>query len=366
MSSLPLFDRLLPAPKFLSMPSVGIDISDTSLKYMGFTPDRNNADQFHLDVWGEITIPDGVLQFGDVLDVEALAEVLRKLKKKIKTNFVRLSLPEEKAYIFETEIKATTPAAEIRGLLEFRLEENVPIAAKDAIFDYQILPSTNDSRSLRVVVTAYAREVIEKYYQATEKVGLIPVSFELEAAAMVRSVLPNKSEGAQLLVDFGRNRTGIGIVYNGALVYTSTIDYGGYQLSQVLRKVLGDKTEEELTAVKNSQGIISGVKDTAVAEALLSTVSVIRDEISRRIQYWHGQDYKKADRRITSIILAGGSANLRGLPEYFTETLFIPTKRANVWQNAFSYDDFVPPIDLQHSYSYATVIGLALKPHIEL
>jgi len=366
MSKLPLFDRLLPAPKFLCMPSIGIDISDASLKYMGLTPDRHESKEFRLDVWGEIAIPEGVLKNGDIIDVEALTKVLRELKRKTKANFVRISLPEEKAYIFETEIKASTPPPEIRGLLEFRLEENVPIAAKDAIFDYEILPSTNDSRSLRVVVTAYAREVIEKYYQATEKAGLTPVSFELEAAAMARAIVPDDSNGSQLLVDFGKSRSGIGIVYNGALVYTSTIDYGGDHLSQALRKVLGEKTESELTEIKNAEGLIAGINNTLVAEALLSIVSVMRDEISRRIQYWHGQDYKKADRRITSIILGGGSANLRGLPEYFSETLFIPTKRADVWQNAFSYEDFVPPIDLRHSFGYATVIGLALKPNIDL
>ena len=87
---------------------------------------------------------------------------------------------------------------------------------------------------------------------------------------------------------------------------------------------------------------------------------MIKDEIAARIQYWHST-HEVRSRRINSIILCGGSVNLKGLPEYMTELLGIRTERANVWQNAFSLDAMIPPIDLRHSYGYATAIGLALK-----
>jgi type IV pilus assembly protein PilM len=263
--------------------------------------------------------------------------------------------------LFETEIKRSTPAKEIRSLLEFRLEENVPIPAREAFFDYDILETETTDKSLRVVVAAYSRETILNYYDACMMAGLTPLSFEVEAQAMVRSVLSSGIPGAHILVDFGKTRTGIGIVLNGVLMYTSTIDFGGNQLSDILRKVMGEISEDEITAIKNTQGLIRGVNDTRCYDALISTVSVIKDELASRISYWHSSDYKPEDRQIRSVILCGGSANLKGLPEYLTETLGVQTTRANVWQNAFSLDAVVPPIDLRHSYGYATAIGLALK-----
>jgi Tfp pilus assembly PilM family ATPase len=64
------------------------------------------------------------------------------------------------------------------------------------------------------------------------------------------------------------------------------------------------------------------------------------------------------------VILCGGSSNLKGFPEYITETLGIPAVRGNVWENVFSLEDTVPPIDRQHSFGYAAAIGLALRKTI--
>ncbi len=361
MSALSRFERIIPPPTYLLMPSTGVDISDTSLKYIRFTTTTKRNGARELEAWGEVDIADGVLKRGEVMDPKQLVDVLKEFKSKTKADYIRVSLPEERAYLFETEIKRSTPAKEIRGLLEFRLEENVPIPAREAFFDYDILESETTDASLRVVVAAYSRETILHYYDACKAAGLTPLSFEVEAQAMVRSVLPTGITGAHMLVDFGKTRTGIGIVYNGVLMYTSTIDFGGNQLSEILRKELGNISEEELTAIKNTQGLIKGVNDTRSYDALISTVSVIKDELAARIQYWHARDYKHADRRISSVILCGGSANLKGLPEYFTEILGISCARANVWQNAFNLDDVIPPIDLRHSFGYATAIGLALK-----
>lgn len=363
MSFFSLLERYVPPPQFLLMPSIGVDISDTSLKYIQFGP-VNPAGIRPLLQWGEVDIPAGVLDRGLVHDGKKLAAVLAEFKAKTNATYVRVSLPEERAYLFETEIKRSTPAKEIRSLLEFRLEENVPIPAREAFFDYDILESETTDKVLRVVVVVYSRETILHYFDACTEAGLVPVSFEIEAQAMVRSVLPEGTRGAHMLVDFGKTRTGIGIVQDGALMYTSTVDFGGNQLSEVLRKELGQVSEAELTVIKNTQGLIKGVHDTRSYDALISTVSVIKDELASRIQYWHAGEYKPEDRRLQSIVICGGSANLKGLPEYFTETLGIKTLRANVWQNAFSMEAVIPPIDLRHSYGYATAIGLALKYNI--
>ena len=116
-----------------------------------------------------------------------------------------------------------------------------------------------------------------------------------------------------------------------------------------------------MTRIKNTEGLVRGVESSDVRDALISTVSVIRDELATRMQYWHARTDGKENRRINNVILCGGSANLKGLPEYLTETLGIPALRGNVWENAFSLTDTVPPIDRFHSYGYAAAIGLALK-----
>jgi type IV pilus assembly protein PilM len=353
--------RVIPPPAFLTMPCVGVDISDTSLKYVAFKPTLRDHGDRELTLWGDIDIPSGVVNRGEVLDPQKLVAVLREFKDLSKSEFVRVSLPEERAYMFETEIKHNTPLKEIRSLLEFRLEENVPIPSRDVFFDYTIMPFVTGDTSAKVSVVAYAKQTILSYYDACMSAGLRPITFEVEAQAMARSMVPSDISGAALIVDFGKTRTGIGIVCKGTLLYTSTIDIGGAQLSQVLRKTIGDKPEVELTRIKNTEGLVRGVDASTIRDALIPTVSVIKDEILARMQYWNVRSGNQAERRIAAVILCGGSANLKGFPEYMTETLGVPTVRGNVWENALSLTSTVPPIDRRHSFGYAAAIGLALK-----
>jgi type IV pilus assembly protein PilM len=343
------------------MPCVGVDISDTSLKYVSFAPSAKEGSERTLEQWGELTIPAGIVSRGEVVDTPKLVAVLKELKQKTKTEFVSVSLPEERAYLFETDIRRNTPYKEVKGLLEFRLEENVPIPSRDVYFDFSILPAPKEAKTINVSVVAYAKQTIEAYYTACIEANLHPISFEVEAQAMARAVVPRLAKGAAMVVDFGKTRSGIGIVHQGSLLYTSTVDIGGDHLSQVLRKILGDKPEAELTHIKNTQGLVRGADSSEIRDALISTVSIVRDEIVTRMQYWHTRMGLTDERRINSVILCGGSANLKGIPEYFTETLGIPAVRGNVWENVFSLDTNVPPIDRYHSFGYAAAIGLALK-----
>ena len=354
--------RILPPPTYLKMPCVGVDISDTSLKYVAFEPTTLSKGEKKLKLWGDITIPNGVVQRGQVNEPAQLVSVLKELKEKTGAEFIRVSLPEERAYLFETEIKHNVALKEVRSLLEFRLEENVPIPSREVFFDYAILPNTSSNKKAQVAVAAYAKETILRYYDACVEAGLRPISFEVEAQAMARAVIPADVSGATMLVDFGKTRTGVGIVYKGALLYTSTIDIGGDQLSLALRKELGEGVaEKELTKLKNTEGLVRGVDSSQVHDALLSTISVIKDELATRMQYWHMRSSDSSNRRITSVVLCGGSANLKGLPNYLTETLGVTAVRGNVWENTFSLENTVPPIDKRHSFGYATAIGLALK-----
>ena len=352
--------RIIPPPPYISMPAVGVDISDASLKYIGFKLNVHPGAHRILERWGEIAIPSGVVDRGSVLDQKQLVAVLKECKKASKAEYVRLSLPEERAYLFETKIKSHMSVREVRNLLEFRLEENVPIPSKEVLFDYTVLPSSVNARELSVSVVAYSKETIQAYHDACREAGLRPLSFEVEAQAMARAMVPSDMTGTVMIIDFGKTRTGIGIVNNKTLMYTSTVDIGGNDLSKSLRAVLGDRAEEELTAIKNDAGLLRGTESAEIRETLLTTVSIIKDEIATRMQYWNMRNGAE-QRRVELIMLCGGSSNLNGLPEYLTESLDVPTLRGNVWENVLSLEETIPPIDRKHSYGYAAAVGLALR-----
>ncbi len=361
MSVLSVVQRVFPPPILMSFPCVGVDVSDTSLKYVQFVREHAHDKDLTLKYWGDIEVPTGVVERGNVHDIEKLTAVLAEVKKRTGATYVNVSLPEERAYLFETTLPIQTSTKDIRGLLEFRLEENVPLSPRDAYFDYVIVGEDRENRMIRVAVSVYAQSTINSYYEACTRAGLIPLAFEIEAQAIARATIPYSLNETCMIVDFGKTRMGIGIVHHGVLMYTSTIDIAGNQMSADMRAVLGDVAEAELTKIKNTRGLIRTKENEAVAAVLMKHADAIIDELSIRMHYWHTRDIDREAREIKRIIICGGSANLLGLSEYLAEKLEVKTERAQVWVNALSLEEHIPPITRRYSYGYATAIGLALR-----
>lgn len=361
MSVLSLVRRVFPTPEVMSFPCVGVDISDTSLKYVQFERKHAHDKDLSIKYWGNVDVPAGIVERGSVHDVKKLTAVLGEMQARCDARYVNVSLPEERAYLFETTIASNTPEKDVRGLLEFKLEENVPLSPRDAYFDYAIVGEDEKEHVTRVAVAVYARSTINSYYEACSGAGLTPLSFEIEAQAIARASVSRELQGTYLIVDFGKTRMGVGIVHRGMLMYTSTIELAGTQMSEDMRKVLGDLSEAELTTIKNTRGLIPTKGNEEVAKVLEKYASAIADELSIRIHYWDSRGIDPAVRQIQKVIVCGGSANLMGLPEYLEGKLGVSTERAQVWRNVFPLEKQVPPITRRYSYGYATAIGLALR-----
>ncbi len=361
MSVLLTLQHVFPPPRYISFSSVGVDISDTSLKYIQLERKHSHDVDLTLKYWGDIDIPEGSLERGNVKDPKRLVEVLTEVRKRCNAEYVRISLPEERAYLFETVIKRGVTAREVREQLEFKLEENVPLSPRDAYFDYNIVGRDKETGDFKTAVAVYSKETIDVYYEACRSAKVIPLSFEIEAEAIARASVPQDHPGTYMIVDFGKTRTGVGIVHKGTLMYTSTIEVSGYALSMALRKELGDQTEAELTAIKNTKGLRNTPDNAKAYKVFKSTIGALAEELEVRIHYWNTRDNNKAEREINRVVLCGGSSNLLGLPEELTQLLCVETERAHVWQNAFSLESFIPPITERYSFGYATAIGLALS-----
>jgi len=163
-----------------------------------------------------------------------------------------------------------------------------------------------------------------------------------------------------MIVDFGRTRSGISIVKNGVVSFTSTIDVGGNELTEAIMKYF-NVDDIEAQKIKNQKGFINNKENEQLYNSLMSTISALKDEINRHFVYWNTKDANKnKEDKIHKIILCGGNASLVGLPEFLALGIKVPVEKAHVWRNAFSYDEYIPPINQELSLSYATVVGLAL------
>ncbi len=349
------FSNSFPPPKFLDIRVTGVDISDSSVKILGFKNTQKSNIPFFCE---EQRISNNIVNQGGIEDIKALSKILTSLRIKYNMKFVRVSLPEEKAYLFDTTVSNSKDKKQTSNSVEFKLEEYVPISVEESVFDYDVIKESHGS--VDVSVTVFPKTVIANYQKVFELSGLTPVSFVIEGQAIANAVIARSDSKTYMIVDFGRDRSGISIIRNGIVSYTATIDVGGNDLTEVIKKHF--KVDDiGARKIKNKKGFINKKENEELYNSLTTTVSSLKNEINRHFTYWNNKDTnQKKEDKINKIILCGGNASLYMLPESLSVDIKIPVERAQVWQNAFSYNDFIPEMSYEKSLSYATVIGLAL------
>ncbi|MEK7106094.1 MAG: hypothetical protein AAB895_01910, partial [Patescibacteria group bacterium] len=130
-----IFNRLFPTPAILTVPTVGLDFSDATMRFMSFGIERHGLmpKQF-----AESAIPEGCMKGGKIIDTEKLITFLKECKKKYKLKYARISIPESQVYSFTLSLDIAS-AKDIRGAIEFLIEDNIPLKAIETVFDYHVL-----------------------------------------------------------------------------------------------------------------------------------------------------------------------------------------------------------------------------------
>ncbi len=338
------------------MPAIGVDISDRSIKFAKLELHGQN---FRLQKFGELPLPVGVVEGGEIKNPEVLAGHLRKLRETSQAVYAAASLPEEKAYVVKL-VLPPIPERDLHSTIELQLEEYIPLKIHEIIFDYDLLSGDTELRR-EVAISVFPRALAEQYHQVLAQAGLLVKGLEIEAQAIARAVLPASNE-TSLLVDFGKTRTSFFIVHSGVVVFTSTTaTIGGESLTTAIQKTLGvDYREAE--RLKVEQGLLSNQTDKTILFAITPIVSVLRDEIYKFYNYWTThRDKHHIPGPIARIVLSGGQATLPGLVDYLSASLKLEVTLANVWQNILDYRQAVPPVSFKQSQRYATSLGLALR-----
>ncbi|MCH7772439.1 MAG: pilus assembly protein PilM, partial [Bacteroidetes bacterium] len=146
--------------------------------------------------------------------------------------------------------------------------------------------------------------------------------FEIEAQAIARSVIQNGDDGTYMIIDFGKMRTGLGIVSRGLLSFTSTLDVVGDTLTEAIAEHFSVSTEKA-ERIKNESDFIKNKDNSELFLTLMKTIGELKDEIERHYRYWNTRIDKQGETapRIDKIILCGGSSNVVGLREYLSGSL---------------------------------------------
>ncbi|MBI4067819.1 pilus assembly protein PilM [Candidatus Kaiserbacteria bacterium] len=352
-------ERWFPLPNMLAPHAAGVDISDSSVKWLSLAPSTHGL---KVEAFTQASLEPGIVVEGLVQDSERLGKIIAGLRDAAHAvPYVHAALPEETGFVFTMHVLGIDNREQVMRMIEFELEDHVPLPTDSVIYDYDIVNVHGGDEGAEISVSVFPKTVIEDYMQAFKVAGTDPLSLEIEASSIARAVLPTQSKDVALIADFGRARTGIIIVNRGIPIFTSTVSVGGDTMTKVIMdtmKVDADKAEE----FKNEHGIARD-GDKQVVEAISGTASALADEVARHFSYWDTRRDEHGNRvtPVSRVILTGGSSNLKGLDEYIAGRVRAPTSHAHVWQNVCSFEEYIPPVDSHHALGLSTAIGLALR-----
>lgn len=348
-------------PRYLALPAAGVDISTSGIK-VAVLDERLGG--LELVRYGEELLPLGAVSGGDISDPVAVIAALKKLAKKHRIRFANIALSESRSYLFDAVLAGAPVGAStktLRTLTEPHLEEYVPLPPQDVAFD--VVPVGKTDTGTKIVGVGYARRVIEESLATLDDTGLVTRAIEGETFSMARALTPKDNGETVMIIDIGKTTTKLMVVTAQIPRFATTLDIGGHALTEAVMKHFGI-SEEEAKKVKAEKGLTGGAAGDEYVATMLLTVSAIREEILRRLEYWQTHATEGSGHEpVTRIILAGGNATVRGLPEYLETALKLPVALGDVFTNLASRDRWLPPIEYMESLAYATAIGLALRDH---
>lgn len=340
------------------MPAVGVDISDRSVRFAEL---KRASSGLTLGKFGEQAIPPGIVVGGLIRKHDELRKVFADMATKYNFSYIRISLPEEQGYSLKIQIPYVREE-EIYESLELQLADHVPISPQEAVFDYQVVTCGTKPKEgmYKIGLSVVPYKIVESYLGLFENTGLTPLSFEFEAQAIARAIVRKGDCGTFLLLDMGATRTGIAIQSEGIITFTSTINVGGFSLTEAAARSL-NVSFAEAQRRKESEGLLGG-KEGTLYKALMGRLTVLRDEISKHYEYARSHEgvIEKDSDAIDRIIICGGEANVPGLANYLATTLNMDIEIANPWVNINSLTQYIPEIPSNHALRYATALGLAL------
>jgi type IV pilus assembly protein PilM len=315
--------------------AVGLDIGTSGVRAAELSFGRGPA---VLQRFGQVALPVGAVRDGEVVNPEAVAEAIKHLwaTAKFSTKKVILGVANQKVIVRQVDLPYM-PEAELRKSLPLQASDFIPIPIDQAILDYhplEVVAGENNTRALRVLLVAAARDMINATLDAVKRAGLIATQIDLVPFAVLRSLaqvdetggLGGNVRGTEALVDVGAKVTNIVVHQNGVPRFVRILLMGGDDITDAVSERLGVPFEQAV-GVKQQLGMSPTrgevVSDHPAARVIEATAGGFVEEIRGSLDYYLAQPQSAPLQRV---VLSGGGARLTGLAQRLAMATRLPVQ----------------------------------------
>ena len=325
---------------------MGIDIGTSNIKIAQVSHGKDPI----LETYGIVNCAYQIGAKNDELVISKMSDVLKTLLSKagISTNRCVISFPNSAVFTSVIELPNMTNK-ELSSAVEFEAKKYVPLALSEIDLSWTITSKAEGGQNLKVLLTAVPKQVTQNYMRILDQAGLEPEAGEIEALALIRSLVGNVPMNC-VIIDIGAKSTGLNIIENGLLRLSRNLNIGGDTITHKIAESL-NISFFRAEQFKKEFGVGSA---TIIPDSIKPVLNLIKNEIKQLLTI-----YQTHNIAVDKILLVGGGANLPGIVEYFKD--LSATVELGDPLKTVGYNESLAPILKRYSLSLPIAIGLALR-----
>lgn len=318
--------------------AIGLDIGTSGVRAARVSFGRGGPS---LESFGQVPLPPGAVAYGEIGDPSVVASAIAQLWRAARFGGkkVAVGVANQKVVVRPIDLPFMEQE-ELRGAIQFQVQEYIPIPIADAILDFQVLEeflTENNERMMRVLLVAAQRDMINEFVGTVQKAGLDPVAIDHVPFALIRS-LGEVSGGlgvaaGEAIIEVGAGVSNIVVHEGGIPRFARTLLVGGGNLTDALAAGLG-VSFEDAESIKQRMGL-----GATPGEAMASTEAAPRileqraaelvEEIRSSLDYYLAQTDAT---RINRVVLSGGGSKLSNLSSRLQNAIRLPVEPGRIFQ----------------------------------
>ena len=334
---------------------IGVDFGNHMIKVVELS--GNLEDEASLVAHGSHSTPFGVISNENEDYLNKLAQAVKDAVKDsgAKSKYAVAAIPESS--IFSRLIDTPkVPEKEIPDVVYWEAKQYLPIPIDEVQLDYIIVNNDEQSNSMKVLIVAAPKNLVNIYVSILKKAGLEPVAMETESVAIARALAFKQESKDALIIDMGSQSTDLSIMNNARPVFSQSISTGS---DAITKAIAADFNFEYVQAeeYKRNYGLDKTQLEGKIYNSAKPVMDIINSEIQKSIEFYKS---KNPIGFPAKVLLIGDGAMLPGLVVYFAETLSMEVQLANPWEN-IGMDKTQAQSIAKGSPGFAVAVGLALK-----
>jgi len=337
---------------------VGLDIGTSAVRAAELDVSKHTP---VLMTYGQVGLPPGSLEDGEIRDPSSVAKAIEKLWKngQFSGSSVIVGIAGLRAITREIDLPYV-PDDEVESAVRFQSEEVIPFPPDQTILSSQVLADyTNDegAKMRRVLIAAAHVDLVNGVIGAVEQAGLTVDAVDLISSALVRSIGSHEaSDRPEAIVSVGAGLTVVVVHQSGRPQFVRTIGSGGNATTAAIAASL-DMPIVDAEALKYRFGADSTQIQAGERVAQASMRDLV-DEIRNSIQYFASLPDRLP---VSQILVTGGGSELPGFVPMLESQVHLPVRTVSPLDRVdVSKLDLTPEQSTAVSPVLASPIGLAL------